>query len=188
MKDAVLSLMEGMKLIKKAICKVKNKIVKWKCQICKRVSIGKAPTFDGKMKIMVEPSSSIVIGDRLHIRGPFYLKALMGGKIEIGDECFFNHNCSITCINKVKIGSHCKFGNNLVIVDHDHNFKHQTNDEYVSDPIQIGNNVWIGANVTILKGVSIGDNCLIAAGSIVRKNIPINTVLYQERKDTMKSV
>lgn len=54
-----------------------------------------------------------------------------------------NHNCSITCINKVKIGSHCKFGNNLVIVDHDHNFKHQTNDEYVSDPIQIGNNVSI---------------------------------------------
>ena len=112
----------------------------------------------------------------------------MGGKIEIGDECFFNHNCSITCINKVKIGSHCKFGNNLVIVDHDHNFKHQTNDEYVSDPIQIGNNVWIGANVTILKGISIGDNCVIAAGSIVRKNIPINTVLYQERKDIMKSV
>ncbi len=175
-------------LIIKILYKIKNEIIKWKYQTNKKVSIGKSPTFDGKMKVMVEPSSTIVIGNRLHIRGPFYLKALFGGTIEIGDECFFNHNCSITCMNKVKIGSYCKFGNNLVIVDHDHSFKHQTNEEYVSDSIQIGNNVWIGANVTVLKGISIGDNCVIAAGSIVRKSIPANTVLYQERKDITKAV
>ena len=180
--------MKDTELIRKVLCKIKNEIIKWKHQVCKRISIGKSPTFEGKMKIMVDSSSNIVIGNRLHIRGPFYLKALLGGKIEIGDECFFNHNCSITCMDKVKIGSYCKFGNNLVIVDHDHNFKHQTNEEYVSDSIQIGNNVWIGANVTILKGISIGDNCVIAAGSIVRKSIPGNTVLYQERKDIMKCV
>ena len=45
--------MEGMKLIKKAICKVKNKRVKWKCETCKRVSLGKAQSFDGRVKIMV---------------------------------------------------------------------------------------------------------------------------------------
>ena len=165
-----------MELIKKVICRIKNEIIKWKHQICKRILIGKAPTFDGKMKIAVEPFSNIVIGDRLHIRGPFYLKALLGGKIEIGDECFFNHNCSITCINKVKIGSHCKFGNNLVIVDHDHNFKHQTKEEYIFDSIQIGNNVWIGGGAIILPGVTIGDNVVIGAGSVVTKNIPDNVI------------
>lgn len=173
----------------KVIRKIKNTIIKAKFQRIKSVSIGKSPTFEGSMKIMVDVASVIVIGNQLHMRGPLYLKALAGGKLEVGDTCFFNHNCSITCMQAIKIGSNCKFGNNLVIVDHDHNYKHLGDDEeYIADPIQIGNNVWIGANVTILRGTFIGDNCVIAAGSVVKSSIPSNTILYQERKDIMKSV
>lgn len=118
----------------------KNTIIKAKFQRIKSVSIGKSPTFEGSMKIMVDVTSVIVIGNQLHMRGPLYLKALAGGKLEVGDTCFFNHNCSITCMKKVKIGSNCKFGNNLVIVDHDHNYKHLgVDEEYITDPIQIGN-------------------------------------------------
>lgn len=176
-------------LTMKVIKKTMNTIVKWKYQWMKSVSIGRSPTFEGNMKILIDSASTIQIGNQLHIRGPFYLKSISGGKLEIGDTCFFNHNCSITCMNMIKIGSNCKFGNNLIIVDHDHNFKyHNNNEEYISDPIEIGNNVWIGANVTILKGISIGDNCVIAAGSIVRKSVPSNSILYQERKDIMKSI
>lgn len=176
-------------LIKKIIGKTKNSIIKWKYQFKKPILIGKAPTFEGRMQILVDDTgSTIVIGKQLHMRGPFYLKALAGGKLEIGDTCFFNHNCSITCMKNIKIGSNCKFGNNLVIVDHDHNFKYKSKEEYVSEAIQIGNNVWIGANVTILKGVFIGDNCVIAAGTVVQKSIPANTILYQDRKYTMRAI
>ena len=102
---------------------------------------------------MVDVASVIVIGNQLHMRGPLYLKALAGGKLEVGDTCFFNHNCSITCMQAIKIGSNCKFGNNLVIVDHDHNYKHLGDDEeYIADPIQIGNNVWIPDDHNVKPG------------------------------------
>lgn len=177
--------MKARKFAKKVFSKVINNITKWRYQLTNSISIGKSPTFEGKMEIKIDSDSAIVIGNHLHMRGPFYVKALTGGRLEIGDSCFFNHNCSITCMRSIKIGENCKFGNNLVIVDHDHNFKHKNEGEYLSEPIKIGNNIWIGANVTILKGVSIGDNCVIAAGSIVRKSIPSNTILYQERKDIL---
>ena len=73
---------------------------------------------------------------------------------------------SVKSLEYIEIGDNCKFGNNLVIVDHDHNFRaygnhsHQ-NPEFLSSPIRIGNNVWVGANVTILRGTTIGDNCVI---------------------------
>ena len=166
----------------KVIRKIKNTIIKAKFQRIKSVSIGKSPTFEGSMKIMVDVTSVIVIGNQLHMRGPLYLKALAGGKLEVGDTCFFNHNCSITCMKKVKIGSNCKFGNNLVIVDHDHNYKHLGVDaEYITDPIQIGNNVWIGANSIILRGSKIRDNVVIAAGSIVKGEVPTGVVFVQKR-------
>ncbi|WP_306781645.1 acyltransferase [Agathobacter rectalis] len=84
-----------------------------------------------------------------------------------------NHNCSITCAKEITIGGNCNLANNIVIVDHDHNI----GDTGVvaglnSKLIYIGNNVWIGANVTILKGVIIGDDAIVAAGAVVRQDIP----------------
>ena len=167
----------------KVIRKIKNTIIKAKFQRIKSVSIGKSPTFEGSMKIMVDVTSVIVIGNQLHMRGPLYLKALAGGKLEVGDTCFFNHNCSITCMKKVKIGSNCKFGNNLVIVDHDHNYKKKGDQHLLKSPVTIGKNVWIGSNVVILRGAVIGDNAVIAAGSVVRGTVPSHTVYYNKRTD-----
>lgn len=100
---------------------------------------------------------------------------------------FFNTNASITCMKRIVIGDYCKFGNNLVIVDHDHNFMGQniegtneTTDEFVCRQIVIGNGVWIGANCVILKGVTIGDHAVIAAGSVVRKNVPAGGVYCEK--------
>ncbi|MCR4903605.1 MAG: acyltransferase [Butyrivibrio sp.] len=92
----------------------------------------------------------------------------------IGDHCFFNTGSSITSTESITIGSYCKFGNNLVIVDHDHNYKRKSESEpeFIGKPIVIGDNTWVGANVVILKGVTIGNNCVIGAGSIITKDIP----------------
>ena len=84
-----------------------------------------------------------------------------------------NHNCSITCAEEVTIGDACNIANNVVIVDHDHRFgKYGVEDGLESTPVHIGKNVWIGANAVILKGVSIGDGAIIAAGAVVNHDIP----------------
>jgi acetyltransferase-like isoleucine patch superfamily enzyme len=113
-----------------------------------------------------------------------YLLCGQGGRLRIGAHVFFNTNCSVSCMGETRIGEYCKIGNNVVIVDHDHNYKDQ-NSEFLIGSIVIGNRVWIGANCTILQGAQIGDDCIIAAGSIVRGVVPAGSVYCQKRQTTV---
>jgi acetyltransferase-like isoleucine patch superfamily enzyme len=127
----------------------------------------------------------LALGRKTFTRSNFNI-IVDGGDCKIGNDCFFNHNCSITCLKKIEIGDNCTFGNNLVIVDHDHNFKDQSQGQFLTDDIKIGNGTWVGANVVILRGSIIGENCVIAAGSIVRGVIADNTVYLQKRETIIK--
>lgn len=89
----------------------------------------------------------------------------------------------ITCIDHITIGDGCQFGQNVVIVDHDHNFRNEGEGALISSPITIGNNVWVGANCVILRGVTIGDNAVIAAGSVIHDDVPADSVIYQKKED-----
>lgn len=104
--------------------------------------------------------------------GPLYFKCEEKALISIGNQCFFNHNCSITSASSITIGDKCNFANNVVIVDHDHKIGRFGVEEGLNtSEVRIGTNVWIGANVTILRGVTIGDGAVIAAGAVVNCDI-----------------
>lgn len=122
-------------------------------------------------KIVIRNKSRISIGKKCNFRSYLTLRSVEGGEIVFGYNCFCNTNVSITSMKKVSIGNNVKIANNVVIVDHDHDYKNN-NVGYISDPVTIGDNVWIGANVVILKGVTIGNNAVVAAGSVVNKDIP----------------
>ncbi len=81
----------------------------------------------------------------------------------------------------MKTGSGCKFGNNLVIVDHDHNFRKEGDKEFISSPVVIGDDCWVGANVTILRGTTLGKNCVIGAGSVVKGQVPAGSKVIQKK-------
>ncbi|EIW14414.1 transferase, with hexapeptide repeat [Lactiplantibacillus pentosus KCA1] len=132
--------------------------------------------FEGGLDIKVENEGSIKIGVRNNFRKHCHLIASRTGTINIGKDNFFNYNVSITSLNKVIIGDSCKFANNVVIVDHDHDFRNG-NVGYQTKPVIIKNNVWIGANVVITKGVTIGSHAVIAAGAVVVKDVPDYTVV-----------
>lgn len=138
------------------------------------------------LRIDIKGESKLIVGRFNQNRGNLYLN-VTNGTMKIGSNCFFNINSSITCLNKINIGDKCKFGNNLVIVDHDHNFKTEE-PEFITQAISIGNNVWVGANVTILKGAIIGNNCVIGAGSVVRGNIPDNTIYLSGTDIKIKTI
>lgn len=101
-----------------------------------------------------------------------------GYNIEVGDHFFANMNCVILDGAKVTIGHHAFIAPNVGIYTAGHPLDAEQRNrglEYAY-PVTIGNNVWIGAGVSILPGVTIGDNVVIGAGSVVAKDIPSNTL------------
>ena len=103
----------------------------------------------------------------------------------MGSHIFFNNYCSLNALNEIEIGNDCIFGENVKIYDHNHKFNNDKlfrESGYSIGKVKIGNNCWIGSNVTILKNSEIGDNCVIAAGSIINEKIESNTLVSMDRK------
>ncbi len=93
----------------------------------------------------------------------------------IGNGTYLNRNTLIVCEDRVEIGENCKIAWDVIIMDSD---LHPINESspIVNKPVRIEDNVWIGCRSIILKGVTIGYGAVIAAGSVVTKNIPPRTV------------
>ena len=120
------------------------------------------------------------------------LSVIVGADAEltVGEYVYFNERTMISCQNKIEIGDHCQFGPNVTIIDNNHCFDAQNgvNSNLDSAPIVIGKNCWIGANVVILKGTVIEDNCVIGAGCVVKGTIPIGSVVTQDRILNVKQI
>ncbi len=96
-------------------------------------------------------------------------------KIRIGTRTYINRNTFLDATLSLEIGKECGIGPGCYITDHDHGTDlafPPLGQPMVSLPTRIGDRVWIGANVTVLKGVKIGDDAIIGAGSVVTKDIP----------------
>lgn len=138
-----------------------------------KIKISLINSIKGKFKVELFQHSVINFGKFFMSSGPCYFKCTENSKCTIGNNVFMNHNCSITCINEITIGDNCNIANNVVIVDHNHRIGRFGVEEGLdSSPVHIGKNVWIGANSVILKGVSIKDGAIIAAGAVVNQDIP----------------
>ena len=107
-----------------------------------------------------------------------YCRLVGDSQIEIGDYSYLNAHCHL--VGDIKIGSHVMVGPKTVIWGRDHGLRlgvPMKKQEHYKAPIIIGNDVWIGAQVTILKGVKIGDGAVIGAASVVTKDVPENAVV-----------
>ena len=159
-------------------CKSVFTYMKYKILYGSRIQMAKINSLKGRIEIDLFSDAKCRIGNFLMTAGPFYIKCTDKAEITIGDNCFFNHNCSLTAAENIVIGNQCMFANNFVVVDHDHDRKDgKILKELVTAPVKIGNNVWCGANVTVLKGVTIGDGAVIAAGSVVNRDVAAYSVV-----------
>ena len=122
-----------------------------------------------------------LIAKKFHFRDNFHIYIEEDGLLIIGENVFFNNNCSITTRKKITIGKNCIFGENVKIYDHNHKFKDTNKPIYQqgfsSEEVMIEEDCWIASDVIILKGVHIGKHSVIGAGVVVYKNIPSHSVV-----------
>ena len=135
---------------------------------------------------------SIKVGADTHIRGQLFTFG-HGGRISMGESCYVGENSRIWSAVQINIGDRVLIGHNTSIFDSDTHplnarKRHEQYVEIIShghpakidlreEPVTIENDVWIGCNVVVLKGVTIGQGSVIGAGSVVTKDVPPFTVV-----------
>lgn len=134
---------------------------------------------DSIAKVYIRKEAKLHINGRVKLGKGVYLIVNNNATVEIGDNTYIAGDSKIFANEKISIGNNCALAWNLTIIDTDFHEIHASNSNkhQMTAPICIGNDVWIGCNVTILKGVTIGNGAIIAAGSVVTKNVLPNTVV-----------
>lgn len=111
----------------------------------------------------------------LRVFPPFYTD--FGKNIEVGEHVFINACCHFQDHGGVTIGDGSQIGHNVVFATLNHGFAPENRATTYPAPIVLGKNVWIGSNATVLQGVTVGDNAIVAAGAVVTKDVPANAVV-----------
>ena len=127
---------------------------------------------------------NVTIWDHTHIDSP--------SKLKIGNNVSINRGCVLHAGGAIEIGNDVLIGPNVTIYSQNHNFENTTipinQQGYTTKKVSIGNNVWIASNVTILPGVTIANNCVIGANTLVTKNIEENSVVVGNPCKVIKKI
>lgn len=137
-------------------------------------------------------AGKIKVGNNVLFRNYCSLTVGNNAQLHLGDSFFMNNYCSINCLEKIEIGENTLFGEGVKLYDHNHEYgfnpdfkvEHQ---KFKTAPIKIGKNCWLGSNVTVLKGVTIGDNTIIGANCLIYKDIPANSIVKNKSELTIES-
>lgn len=142
--------------------------IKFKLTNIKSLYVGKS------IRINVEKGYQLCFGQNVYIDDFCRLECLKGD-MYIGNNTFINTNCNIIVLSGIHIGDNCLLGSNVGIYDHNHRYDIKDlpiiQQGYTVQKVIIEDNVWIGSNCTVTKGVNIKNKIVIAANSVVTKNL-----------------
>ena len=150
-------------------------------KLSKNIKVGKGFVFQ------FHPSAKLTVEKDVELRSYVSIWVGKNARLKIGQNVFINNHCSINCLKNIEIGENTLFGEGVKVYDHNHEYsfeKEQLNvnrKEFTYGEVKIGKNCWLGSNVVVLKGVSIGDNSIIGAGCVVHKDIPANSVIVNQQ-------
>ena len=125
-------------------------------------------------RLILRDNSQLVCKGHIQIFEAVKIECLPNAVVEIGHKSYINHDSEIRCRERITIGNNVSIAYNVLIQDSDYHTTYDDNGNPKPQtlPIMIEDNVWIGANAIILKGVSIGEGSTVAAGSVVTKSVP----------------
>jgi acetyltransferase-like isoleucine patch superfamily enzyme len=145
---------------------------------CGNIRYAAIELFSVRARLQTTNKGKIIVAKKCTLEDNTLIKS-NGGKVELGYNVYINRNCNIISRDKIYISFKTTIGPNVCIYDHDHNYlnKGKIGCEYVTAPVFIDENVWIGANCVITKGVTIGKGSIIAAGSVITRDVPQNVIV-----------
>ena len=128
-----------------------------------------------EVRAMLSELFGYKVSDTLRVFPPFYTD--FGKNIHIGENVFINACCHFQDHGGVTLGDGCQIGHNVVFATLNHGFVPEDRATTYPAPIVLGRNVWVGSNATILQGVTIGDNAVVAAGAVVTRDVEAGTIV-----------
>lgn len=179
------------------LCSTIDKIAKWyqKEHFSLQIDQGKNTSFKlgkGTTWIIHPKRTSFSIGKDTDFRNNINFVVGKSASLVIEQGVFMNNNCSINCLEAITIGEGTLFGEGVRIYDHNH--KYQRKEKLIVDhklfttsPVKIGANCWLGSNVIVLQGVTIGANTIIGAGCVIHKDIPENSIIINKQEFIIKN-
>ena len=159
-------------------CFVDDEIAERKNEAVKKcIEFHKVPSWDQAAQQKTAQQLFGSVGKNVSIQPGFQCD--FGMNIHLGDNFLTNYNVTILDVAPVTIGDDVMIGPNTLIttVGHPLSPKGRKERHGICKPVTIGNNVWMGGNCTVLPGVKIGNNAVIAAGAVVTKDVPDNCVV-----------
>jgi acetyltransferase-like isoleucine patch superfamily enzyme len=143
----------------------------WQLRHCR--SVGAQATVLGRPTV---DASDMIVGDHFKIWSTHQRTLVTGwGRLRIGDRVFFNNGVFVSCVHEITVGDDVAIANDAYLTDSD---SHGVEGGKVRDaPIHIKNGAWVGARAIVLPGVTIGSRALVAAGAVVTRDVPDDTLV-----------
>lgn len=136
-------------------------------------------------QIYIDSSARIIIDKDVTINQHNFITIKKNASLQIGANTYITR-ATISCLGEITIGQNCILGEGMKLFDHNHQYTKEpfsvSKTEFNIGKITLGNNVWTGANVTVLKDVVIGNNVIIGAGCVIHKNVPDNTIIINNQE------
>ena len=152
------------------------------------VSIGSGTWING---LTVVGPGKVMISENCIIRELFIETNNVDSLVVISEKVFIGRHSHFICAKKIEIGQNTLIAPRVTIIDNDHKItvgELYKDSALQSESIYIGQNVWLGTNVTVLKGVSIHDNSVIGASSLVLRNVPSNKICVGNPLTTLRDI
>ena len=135
-------------------------------------------------EITVEKHGKLRIGKNLKMHNGAKIRIRNGATVEIGDNFSMSNGCVLTAYESIKIGDNVMLGPNVLIYDHDHDYRAPGGIaamKFKTSPVVVGSQTWIGANSIILRGTTLGMGSVVGGGTVVKGIFPDDAVLVQKR-------
>jgi acetyltransferase-like isoleucine patch superfamily enzyme len=141
-------------------------------------SVGSRVSVRGRVR--VDANGTICVGNDVRIHSHLCRTQLStgpGAQLAIGDETFINHGVALSARQSVTIGKRCQIAPHVTVLDSDYHGVDDRDGGEKCAPVSIADDVWLGTRAIVLRGVSIGKGSVVAAGAVVTKDVPPNTLV-----------
>lgn len=139
----------------------------------------------------ISQNAIINIAENVVINESNYITVKKNAEFSIGKNTYITR-ATMSCLGKISIGDNCILGEGMKIFDHNHQYTTNpfsvAKTDFNIGAVKMGNNVWTGANVIILKDVTIGNNVIIGAGCVIHKDVPDNAIIINKQDQILKTI